>query len=273
MTLQKAYEHSMEVLSSNNIDESDFKSLCIVCSIAGIKNSEYYIQKDKTIDETVLNNCLKRIIDGEPLQYVLGKWDFFESEFCVGEGVLIPRPETEELVEKALEIICNVTNPVIYDLCAGTGCIGISIAKKRSDAQIFCVEKSEDAFSYLTKNASDTANVECINDDINNEIELPLADMIVSNPPYIKSDLLPLLQNEVKREPSMALDGGTDGLDFYRIINDKWYNKLKKGAVLLLEIGNEQGNDIKKILNNFQSVNVIKDMYNNDRIVIAKRLD
>lgn len=273
MTLEEAYKFGITELTDKNIDECDFKSLCLVCSVAGIKNSDYHICKNKTIDEKKFNFYLSRLIDGEPLQYVLGKWDFFESEFYVGEGVLIPRPETEELVEKAIEKIKTIKNPVIFDLCAGSGCIGISIAKKRCDAKVYCIEKSADAFSYLHKNANALNNVVCIKDDINYDIELPPADLIVSNPPYIKSALIPFLQEEVKREPAMALDGGMDGLDFYRVINDKWHNKLKNGAFLLLEIGNEQGKDIKQVLNHFQDINVIKDIYNNDRIVIAKRLD
>jgi release factor glutamine methyltransferase len=135
---------------------------------------------------------------------------------------------------------------------------------------VFCVEKSKDAFEYLSKNALNVDNVTIVNDDINNDIDLPLADIIVSNPPYIKSADISTLQDEVKCEPKMALDGGDDGLDFYRIINDKWSAKIKKDGVLLLEIGNEQGSDIKTVLSNFNDVAVKQDIYKNDRIVIAK---
>lgn len=158
-------------------------------------------------------------------------------------------------------------------ICVRAAAVSEFPLQKRNDAMVYCVEKSTDAFTYLCKNAVGLSNISCINDDINNDIELPSADLIVSNPPYIKSDLLPFLQEEVKKEPAMALDGGTDGLDFYRLINDKWHNKLKKDAYLLLEIGNEQGKDIKQVLNHFKDIKVIKDIYNNDRIVMAKRLD
>lgn len=132
MKLDDAYRFCFAELSDRNIDEADFKSLCLVCGIAGINNSDYPVSKKKIIDKNKLNSALNRLIDGEPLQYVLGKWDFYESEFYVGEGVLIPRPETEELVEKALEVIRNISHPVVYDLCSGSGCIGISIAKKET---------------------------------------------------------------------------------------------------------------------------------------------
>jgi release factor glutamine methyltransferase len=210
---------------------------------------------------------------GEPLQYVIGKWDFYESEFYVGRGVLIPRPETEELVEYAINLAKKYDSPIIYDLCSGSGCIGISIAKAVPNSKVFCVEKSEDAFKYLSKNAQDVFNVTIINDDINNDIDLPIADIIVSNPPYIKSADIPNLQDEVQCEPKMALDGGNDGFDFYRIINDKWSSKLKNDGTLLLEIGNEQGEEIKKVLTNFNNVDVKQDIYKNDRIVIAKGLN
>jgi release factor glutamine methyltransferase len=270
MTLKEAYNYSVQFLQGNNVDEADFKALCLVCHLAGIRNSEYNFHIDDEIIMSRLAKSLWRLKSGEPLQYVLGKWDFYESEFYVGKGVLIPRPETEELVEYAIKCAKKYQNPVVYDLCAGSGCIGISIAKAVPNAKVFCVEKSKDAFEYLSKNALNVDNVTIVNDDINNDIDLPLADIIVSNPPYIKSADISTLQDEVKYEPKMALDGGDDGLDFYRIINDKWSAKIKKDGVLLLEIGNEQGSDIKTVLSNFNDVAVKQDIYKNDRIVIAK---
>jgi release factor glutamine methyltransferase len=270
MTLKDAYNYSVTYISKLNIDEAEFKALCIVCTIADIKNSEFNLCISKEISDDILNEKLELLASGEPLQYVLGKWDFYESEFYVGEGVLIPRPETEELVDLVIKDSIKIKNPVIYDLCSGTGCIGISIAKKNKLANIYCVEKSDIAFSYLSKNSNGISNVHTICDDINNDIDLPLADIIVSNPPYIKSEDVFHLQSEVQREPSMALDGGEDGLEFYRIINDNWSCKLKKNGLLFLEIGNEQGEDIKSVLTNFYDITVIKDMYSNDRIVRAK---
>lgn len=269
MTLNQAYDYAKLFLQGNGVDEYDFKALCIVCHLAGISNSEYHSKLDVEIITSRLADMLWRVKSGEPLQYVIGKWDFYESEFYVGKGVLIPRPETEELVDLALSVSNKYSNPIIYDLCSGSGCIGISLAKKLPNATVYCVEKSEDAFSYLVKNAKGVDNVVCINDDINNYIDIPNADIIVSNPPYIKSDDIASLQSEVLKEPAMALDGGNDGLDFYRIINDKWHDRLNKYGTLLLEIGNDQGESIKSVLTSFSSVIVKKDMYSNDRMVIA----
>ena len=176
-------------------------------------------------------------------------------------------------IPKVIDYAKNLKNPVIYDLCSGSGCIGISIAKAVPEAVVYCIEKSDDAFYYLEKNAKGVSNVNIIHGDINDSFDIEPADIIVSNPPYIKSDDISSLQSEVLFEPEMALDGGTDGFDFYRIINDKWADKLKPSGMLFLEIGNEQGDGIKSVLTSFCDIRVVKDIYKNDRIVIAKPLD
>ncbi len=272
MILSEAYNYGVYFLSGNGVDEAEFKTLCLVCHCAGIKNSEYELHKNDDIIMKKFADLLWRIKGGEPLQYVIGKWDFYESEFFVGEGVLIPRPETEELTELVIKKAKKLNNPVVYDLCAGSGCIGISAAKAVASATVYCVEKSADAMFYLLKNAQNTANVKVINGDVCVPVQLPAADIIVSNPPYIKTDELQKLQSEVQQEPQMALDGGEDGLVFYRIISEKWKSHLKNGAVLFLEIGDEQGEAVTEILKNngYSNIEVIKDLYGNNRIVKAK---
>lgn len=271
MNVKEAYSYSVSFLEANGVEEADFKALTVVCYIAGIKNSEYHAHKDDFIITKRLADCLWKLKTGEPLQYVIGKWDFYESEFYVGEGVLIPRSETEELVNLAVKYLKTITNPVVIDLCSGSGCIGVSIAKVVPNSKVYCIEKSKEAFGYLEKNAKDCNNVALINDDICNDIDIENADLIISNPPYIKTSDLANLQDEVKKEPQMALDGGNDGLDFYRIINTKWNSKLKSNGVLMLEIGEDQGKDIVDVLTEFNNVELKKDMYGNDRMVVAKR--
>lgn len=267
MTLKEAYDYGVYFLSCNGVDEAEFKSLCLVCTLDGIRNSEFEQHKNDDIIMKRFADMLWRVKNGEPLQYVIGKWDFYESEFFVGKGVLIPRPETEELVDLAIKHIRALNNCVIYDLCAGSGCIGVSIAKACPNATVYMIEKSADAVFYLLKNADGFDNAKVICGDINDDFDLPAADVIISNPPYIKTDDLSSLQKEVLQEPLMALDGGDDGFDFYRIINEKWSDKLKVDGILFLEIGDEQGLAIKNILTKFSNINVIKDMYGNDRIV------
>lgn len=271
MNVKEAYSYSVSFLKANNVDEAEFKALTVVCYVAGIKNSEYHAHKDDFVIMKRLADCLWKLKTGEPLQYVVGKWDFFESEFYVGKGVLIPRPETEELVELAIENLKTVKNPVVIDLCSGSGCIGISIAKAIKDSKVYCIEKFDDAFGYLQKNAKGVDNVTLIKGDIFNDVEIEKADLIISNPPYIKTSVLDSLQEEVKKEPLSALDGGTDGLDFYRAINDKWCSVLKDDGTLMLEIGDNQGKSIFGVLSNFKNIEVKKDMCGNDRMVVAKR--
>ncbi len=235
-----------------------------------ILNNEYEIHKNEDlIIMKKFADMLWQIKSGEPLQYVIGRWDFYESEFHVGRGVLIPRPETEELTELVIDNAKRFCSPVVFDLCSGSGCIGISIAKALPSSTVYCVEKSEEALQYLLKNAESISNVKVVNSDINYPSDIKNADIIVSNPPYIKSSDLSVLQSEVQFEPSMALDGGADGLDFYRIIAEKWNSNLKENGMLFLEIGEDQGEAVYEILEKqgFKEIEVIKDMYGNNRMV------
>lgn len=275
MTLKEAVDYGSMFLSYNGVDEYDFKALCLACAACDIPNSAYRQNLDKPIPMRRFADLLWRVKSGEPLQYVLGSWDFYKSTFTVGEGVLIPRPETEELVELVLQRLKGVSSPVVYDLCAGSGCIGLSIARERPDAFVYGIEKYDDALQYLLKNAENDRNFKALQGDILSEPPaLPPADCIVSNPPYIRRDQISALQAEVQREPATALDGGADGLLFYRAIAGKWLGLLKKGGILAVEIGEEQGRDVRSIFAPyFADVSVLKDSAQNDRFVIAKKLD
>ncbi len=187
---------------------------------------------------------------GTPVQYVIGEWDFYGETFNVGQGVLIPRPETEMLVDFAIDYLKNKQAPVVFDLCAGSGCIGLSVAKNRLDAKVFLLEKSEKAFAYLEANKIKLgcSNATLISGDLFSGFEafgLPAPDLILSNPPYIESAEVPLLQKEVLQEPTMALDGGADGYDFYRALTEVWL-PFCKGAIAV-ECGENQTDTIEKL--------------------------
>lgn len=271
MTLSEAFNYGVYFLSSNGVDEAEFKSLCLACHLAGIKNSEYLLHKNDEIIMKRFADLLWRVKNGEPLQYVIGKWDFFESEFFVGEGVLIPRPETEELTELVINKAKTLENTVVFDLCSGSGCIGISIAKALPKSFVYCIEKSADAIFYLLKNAESVSNVKAICGDVFDPPALPKADIIVSNPPYIKTRDIANLQSEVRKEPIMALDGGDDGLVFYRAICEIWKSYLKPKSYLFFEIGEDQGAEVSAILEEYgyNDIEIIKDMYGKDRIARA----
>ncbi len=196
--------------------------------------------------------------------------------FNVGPGVLIPRPETEILCEYVIEKIKNITEPVVVDLCSGSGCIGLSVAYYNKNAKVFLVEKSNEALLYLRKNLEklNLKNVTVIHGDVFKvkglTDALPVADIIVSNPPYIRSNEISHLQTEVQKEPVMALDGGKDGLDFYRCLCCEWTRHLKKSGIMALECGEDQANDIAELFfKNSLEHKIIKDYNNIDRIVLG----
>ena len=231
-------------------------------------------QADPTHEKLFLKH-IKARVSGEPLQYILGKWSFYGREFCVGKGVLIPRPETEELVERALEILKPFSQPVVYDLCAGSGAIGLTIAKERPDAKVFLFEKYDAAYAYLEQNKKtlQCQNATIIKADIFDFSweTIPKADLLLSNPPYIPSSELSGLQMEVQEEPATALDGGEDGLTFYRGILKRWLSAVKSGGNLVFECGNNQAAQIISLFKaKTTEQNIIYDFNKVDRIVEFK---
>lgn len=280
MTLKELLKALKEKLSE--IDNGDAEAAYIVESVCGLSRTQMLFSYDKLISQ---EDCSKafalcdRRVAGEPIQYILGSWDFMGFTFEVGEGVLIPRPETEILTEHILSEIENIPKPVVYDLCSGSGCIGLSIKLIRKDARVYLVEKSEDALRYLKKNCSNLCSglkdATVLQGDImllENFSDLPEADVIVSNPPYIRSDDIPALQSEVLREPHMALDGGKDGLEFYRVLVNDWTKKLKDKGFMAFECGEDQAEDISEMFEKINFDNEIIYDYNNiQRIVIGRR--
>jgi release factor glutamine methyltransferase len=196
-------------------------------------------------------------------------------DFYVDKNVLIPRADTEILVE---EVINNCNNNAernynILDLCAGSGAIGISIAKYVKTSKITEVDISNEALNIAMKNAklNEVANIEFLQSNMFKNINKKF-DIIVSNPPYIKKDVIAKLDYEVQKEPKLALDGGEDGLKFYRIIIDEADKYLTKNGMIFLEIGYDQKEDVIKLLEKsgkYKDIYSKKDLYNNDRIVVA----
>ena len=192
-----------------------------------------------------------RLAAGEPLQYILGSWDFYGLRFAVGPGVLIPRADTETVVEAALARLSGVERPVIWDLCSGSGAIALALWHSRPDAVVTAVELSEEALPYLRKNAAALSGgvVRVVAADV--LAPLPAmrdCDLIVSNPPYITDADMAALPPEVRREPEMALRGGADGLRFYRALTKSAFSALRPGGWLLFEIGYDQGESVPALL-------------------------
>ena len=189
----------------------------------------------------------------------------------MGEGVLIPRPETEELVETAISVLRENPHSTVFDLCAGSGCIGLTVAKEVPECTVYLFEKYDAAFSYLQKNAEalNAPNAHLIKADIFTDTppDGARADLLLSNPPYIPKRELAELQKEVLREPSTALDGGFDGLDFYRAIQNRWLPFVNADGTLLFECGDGQGSEIATLFESAKAAKVLFDFQNIDRFV------
>lgn len=226
-----------------------------------------------------ISEVLKRRMKGEPMQYILGKAHFYGLEFKVNKDVFIPRPETEILVESVLKLVSSIKPQIsrinILDLGTGSGCIAVSLAKYLPNFDIIATDISVEALNIAKENARlHGANVHFIVSDLFNNIKPNTFDLIVSNPPYVYTSEFQLLQPEVKYEPRVALDGGRDGLDFYRRIIAESPAYLKPGGLLIMEMGYQQTGEIEKIFqksDRFKIIDIIKDYNNIDRIIVAKR--
>ena len=220
--------------------------------ILGERYEKLFIYGEREIDKeksVLLDSAFDKLKQNEPLQYILGKWEFSKRQFFVGKGVLIPREDTLAVVELAKEHINEKS--VFADLGSGSGAIAATISLDTL-SKGYAVEKSEQAFCYLEKNIKNLgANVECIKGDMfSNEVLsfLPLLDAVISNPPYITEEEMKSLDENVLKEPRMALCGGEDGLYFYREISRVYYPKIKDGGALIFEVGYTQADTVLEIL-------------------------
>ncbi|MCQ2455090.1 MAG: peptide chain release factor N(5)-glutamine methyltransferase [Clostridia bacterium] len=276
MTIFSAYNDIKRQLKNAGIDEDIFEAKQIIKYVTGLSNegilSNY--QKELTsFEESNLSAIMKQRINRYPLQYILGRWSFYGREFKVGPGVLIPRQDTETVMEVVLEAIKDKDNPQVLDLCAGTGCIGITVACERPDSSVLLVEKYEEAAKYIKDNlklAEDGAKL-LMGDIFETCGGDKKYDLIVSNPPYVTEEEMLNLQAEVEYEPKTALYGGDDGLMFFRAIALNYKESLKKGGTLVFEIGAKQGDSVKQILQTvgYKNITVKKDYCENDRVVFG----
>lgn len=227
-------------------------------------NSELHDSDLKRLDSMVM-----RRLNHEPLQYILGEWEFMGQRFYVNENVLIPRQDTETLVEIAEAIIKKRGFRSLLDICTGSGCIGISVAKRTGIAATLS-DISVSALEIAGRNAL-LNDVSCIivKSDIFGGID-GYFDVITANPPYIESSICNSLQPEVQFEPHIALDGGDDGLKYYRKIRKEFAEHLTPNGILIMEIGYNQGQSVPALFEGFGRVNVYKDLCGNDRVVTVE---
>lgn len=279
MTLSELYRKARSDFLNAEIDSPQYDAMCLIEHFFGVNRAELVVKGDKSpkaeIEAEFLTAVEKRS-SGYPLQYILGEWTFMDIPLFVGEGVLIPRDDTEILVREAIKRVRGVENPKIIDLCSGTGAVAIALAKAYPKAEILAVELSDKAFSYLKENIKRNAceNIKAIKGDVfrlYEEFSDNGFDAVLSNPPYIKTDIIATLAKEVQHEPKLALDGGKDGMIFYNSIIENWKGKVKRNGFIGVEIGEDLTNEIVKLFkeNNFEDVYVLKDMAGLDRAVFG----
>ena len=247
----------IRALSDGGIDNPQFDAEQLLMKFCGVTRNDMLlfpaleVPEDKT---RAAHEAVSRRLSGEPLQYILGEWEFYGLPFYVGEGVLIPRQDTETIAELAVSFAKGRKGAgfLAADLCAGSGCIGITLAKL-AGTPVKLMELSEQALGYLRRNIElngvqrlcEALRADVLSQD--SADRLPALDLIVTNPPYLTAQDMRELQTEVAHEPETALFGGEDGLDYYRRMIPLWGAKLKPGGMLAAEIGMGQENDVMRI--------------------------
>ena len=279
MLIKEAIEKGTVLLKGENIDSPKLKARLLMQYLLN-KPRQYIIVYDnkeisKELEEKYFENIYK-IKNGTPLQHITNFQEFMKMNFFVDENVLIPRPDTEILVEEIIKIAKKINAQKILDLCTGSGAIAVSLAKYIENSKITASDISIKALEVAKMNAKNNdvyEKISFVQSNLFENIPKEKFDMIVSNPPYIKKEVIETLEKEVQKEPIIALDGGYDGLDFYRKIISQSYEYLKYKGYLCLEIGYDQKIDVIELIENeekYKETYCKKDLYGNDRIIITR---
>ena len=275
MTLKEAYEYGQGQLKSVGIDDAELDACYLLEHVTGVTRAAYFMDMHRALsdkEETAYREFVAIRAKHVPLQHITGVQEFMGLEFGVNEHVLIPRQDTEVLVESVLEVLQPQTR--VLDMCTGSGCILISLLKLcgHTDVSGVGADISEDALQVACKNAEQLGvDATWIHSDLFSDVEGQY-DLIVSNPPYIRTSVIEGLNEEVKfHDPFIALDGREDGLYFYRRIVEESSQYLKKGGKLYFEIGYDQGEDVSGLMKDagFSNVTVKKDLAGLDRVVFG----
>lgn len=280
---RSVFQQVRTLLEQANIEDAAFDAGCLMELVVG----QNWRWNDTPLTEeqcSRLDELSKRRAEHYPLQYLAGSWSFLDFTLEVGPGVLIPRADTEVLCEVGAQVMQGIKAPVVLDLCAGSGCVGLGIKRLIPGAQVTCLEKSPDAFAYLQKNvikALPGASIEnpaakAVSGDVftyQQQLENASLDLIVSNPPYIAGQEMKTLAPELSFEPNMALEAEEEGLAFYQHIAPAYYDALRPGGWLAVEIGFQQGQAVSRIFADagYENIAVRQDYGENDRVVYGKK--
>ncbi|MEE0674948.1 MAG: peptide chain release factor N(5)-glutamine methyltransferase [Ruminococcus sp.] len=280
MTLREAYNRCRAGLAENGFDSPELEAMALVDKAVGCDRLRLISHGNDELSDSeaaLVEELLQRRLGHVPLQYITGSWSFCGFEFSVGEGVLIPRDDTEVVVGLCLDFLRDKPSARVVDLCAGSGAISVALSKL-GNAEVTAVELSEEAFKFLLKNIElNDAQVTPLNDDIftcHSRFADQSLDLIVSNPPYIKREELESLQEEVRFEPRLALDGGESGYDFYEAIIRDWSGKLRHGGALAFELGEGQAQRVSELMRQkgFSDIRIENDLGGIQRAIIGTML-
>ena len=277
MVINTLYRQMCGIMEENPNSDAVFEANQLIEFVLGKKRIELFGKDVSETDAQKLLEYAQKRKEGYPLQYILGRWQFFDMDLYVGEGVLIPRQDTETVCEAAFEVIGTMENPQVVDLCSGSGCIALAVKKFCPHSTVTAVEKSGEAFAYLEKNTDYTQlDVTAVKADIfeyDKVIKENSLDAIISNPPYIHPDVRATIQKEVSFEPDMALFAEEEGLLFYRYIAANYRKVLKKGGYLVFEYGFDQQTAVRNILlqTGYNIIKEIVDLGGNARGVVAQK--
>ena len=273
------YSEICEKLKNAGIENFSYEASLLLEKFCGVRSSSITFAYEKDFSSDELLRAVELREKHHPLQYILGEWYFFAEKYIVDENCLIPRSDTEILVEKAIELLPQ--NGFFADLCTGSGCIAVSTLAHRKDCHAFALEISRGALELAKKNASLNGVADRLSFfegdvlrdiDAVDGIEDGIFDALLSNPPYIRTAVIDTLSEEVKKEPRIALDGGDDGLLFYRTILEKHTRFLKKNGFILFEIGYDQGEEISALANESGfTCEIIKDLSGCNRVAFLKK--
>lgn len=279
MIISEAIKKGMIELKNGNVEEPKLKARLLMQYVLN-KSRQYVIVNDReeldNIKEKQYLEKIKILKKGVPIEHITHQKEFMKLSFFVDKNVLIPRQDTEILVEEVINIAKKNNSKKILDLCTGSGAIAVSLAKYLPQAEITAIDISNEALKIAKKNAISN-NVEnqitFISSDMFTNLNEEKFDIIVSNPPYIKTNVIKNLDIQVQNEPYIALDGGKDGLDFYKKIINESYQYLKYNGYLCLEIGFDQKIDVIELIENTESFTGTyskKDLFDNDRIIVTR---
>ena len=279
MTIKQALIKGVTLLKLEKISTPKLKARMLLQYV--LKKTRQYLivydnQKLTEKEEQDYLRYIELLVQGEPIEHITHQKEFMKLNFYVDENVLIPRQDTEILVEEVIKIAKKIKAKKILDLCTGSGAIAVSLAKYLENIQLTALDISRKALDIAIANAKNNQvqeKITFVESNLFQALGKEKYDIIVSNPPYIRREELPTLDREVRKEPRLALDGGDDGLDFYRKIIDQGYEYLKYGGYICLEIGFDQKEEVMQIIKDrkqYIGTYCKKDLYDNDRVIVTR---